>query len=792
MNYRKLRKLLSSPREFFIDALNNKIYGGTRPANKRNPTQNKKTPLLYDIHCGEAATQKINKDSKNYLFTPWITEHTDVLFNTLNNNPDYSIVSLNIFPRIKNPAVRREVNGFAREFPVEYRKTLIHCIAPLANKIDGFLFSFDWSPAMRILANVCEELEIPRILIPHESIFMDRDKYYVDIVGGSSLPIADVVLGWGNLQKEIFLERGYPAERFHIVGSPKLDKYFPYSPLMNKSKFYRIFGLDESKKTILFAAQPLDSQTQSTSDAREIQNEILLELIEYVSKNDIQIIIRMPPSSDKVIDEKVLSSASQSRNIVIDEASCYITPPEEAIFHCDIIASINSTMLLEGAIAGKHCLSINYLKFISPYEDLGIHVAKNKKETYEALDGILSSETSNACKITENDKVAIATQYGYGAFDGQAVSRIENFLSSFDKENHISTQGINSTINRVFNNQKVDVVGIPSNNTVLSSGTQKHLKELINTRKLISTWENKCAYNQVGSVELFLQWGITETTSKNRQKLHASNLSRPVIIIEDGFIRSVDIGLSGTAGLSIIIDDTTAYYDSTKISRLSRIIEENKDISTEQIYRAKKAINKIVENKVSKYNHAPCLPVKIGTEGKKKVLLIDQRFGDQSVTSGLADEFTFEKMLNDAIANHPDCDIIIKQHPDAIKGGKSSYYSDERLAFTKYVDNVYTVNFDINPYCLLDLVEEVYVVTSGMGFEALMAGKKVHCYGMPFYAGWGLTEDQIQLPSRTRKRSLEELFYFSYIEASRYFDPDLDKQVQVEEIVDYIVKHRKW
>lgn len=143
-------------------------------------------------------------------------------------------------------------------------------------------------------------------------------------------------------------------------------------------------------------------------------------------------------------------------------------------------------------------------------------------------------------------------------------------------------------------------------------------------------------------------------------------------------------------------------------------------------------------------------------------------------------------------ANHPECDLIIKQHPDAIKGGKSSYYSDERLAFTKSVDNVYTVNFDINPYCLLDLVEEVYVVTSGMGFEALMAGKKVHCYGMPFYAGWGVTEDQIQLPSRTRKRSLEEVFYFSYIEASRYFDPDLDKQVQVEEIVDYIVKHRKW
>ena len=792
MNYRKLRKLLSSPREFFIDAINNKINGGVKPSSKRIITPAKTSLPSYDLHCGQKTYKTIYSNSKNYLYFPWISEHTDTLFNTLNNSDNYSITPLNIFTEVKDQNVRKEINNFAREFPDRYRKIIVHCLAPISNKIDGFLFSFDWSPTMRILANVCEELEIPRILIPHESIFLDREKYYVDMIGGSSLPIADVVLGWGDLQKEVFLERGYPADRFHIVGSPKLDKYISYTPLMTKSNFHRICGLDISKKTILFATQPLDSQTQSTHDARESQNKILFDLIEYVNEHNLQLIIRTPPSNDKVLNEQIVTITGQCRNIVIDEASCYISPPEETIFHCDIIVSINSTMLLEGAIAGKHCLSINYLKFTSSFGSFGIHVAKNKKETYEALDSILSSEISNTCKITENDKTTIATLYGCGTFDGQAVSRIENFLSSFDKQKHISTQGINSTINRVFNNEKVDVVGIPSNNTVLSSGTQKHLKELINSRKLISTWENKCAYNQVYSVELFLQWGITESTSKNRQKLHASNLSRPVIIIEDGFIRSVDIGLSGTAGLSIIIDDTTAYYDATKVSHLSSVINGRKELSKEQIDRSRNAINKIVKNKVSKYNHAPCLPVKIGTDGKKKVLLIDQRFGDQSVTSGLADEFTFEKMLNDAIANHPDCDIIIKQHPDAIKGGKSSYYSDERLAFTKYVGNVYTVNFDINPYCLLDLVEEVYVVTSGMGFEALMAGKKVHCYGMPFYAGWGVTEDQIQLPSRTRKRSLEELFYFSYIEASRYFDPDLDKQVQVEEIADYIIKHRKW
>ena len=79
-----------------------------------------------------------------------------------------------------------------------------------------------------------------------------------------------------------------------------------------------------------------------------------------------------------------------------------------------------------------------------------------------------------------------------------------------------------------------------------------------------------------------------------------------------------------------------------------------------------------------------------------------------------------------------------------------------------------------------------------MGFEALMAGKKVHCYGMPFYAGWGVTEDKLSLPSRTRKRTIEDIFHFAYIESSRYFDPDKNSVVEVEDLVDYIIKHRGW
>lgn len=58
---------------------------------------------------------------------------------------------------------------------------------------------------------------------------------------------------------------------------------------------------------------------------------------------------------------------------------------------------------------------------------------------------------------------------------------------------------------------------------------------------------------------------------------------------------------------------------------------------------------------------------------------------------------------------------------------------------------------------LLDAVDEVHVITSLAGFEALLRGRKVTCYGNPFYAGWGLTQDMAPLVRRTRRLSLDEL-----------------------------------
>ncbi len=141
--------------------------------------------------------------------------------------------------------------------------------------------------------------------------------------------------------------------------------------------------------------------------------------------------------------------------------------------------------------------------------------------------------------------------------------------------------------------------------------------------------------------------------------------------------------------------------------------------------------------------------------------------------------------------NRKNFNIIIKRHPDAILGGKKSYYSDSNIKqYLKDYHNVFLIDYDINPYCLFNIVDEVHVVTSGMGFEALMANKKVYCYGNPFYSGWGLTYDKQPIARRNKHKKLEEIFYGAYIKFSRYYDPIKKQEVNLESLINYIIENR--
>lgn len=274
----------------------------------------------------------------------------------------------------------------------------------------------------------------------------------------------------------------------------------------------------------------------------------------------------------------------------------------------------------------------------------------------------------------------------------------------------------------------------------------------------------------------------------------AFNLNIPVYIWENGYIRSAYCWPDGKIthenkfgqGISFIINKNP-YFDATQESELE-IMLNDKDliISNEQKERARNLINKIINTHLTKYNHQPIFTPKIGRSGAKKVLVVDQTYHDMSILKGLATDYTFEYMLNMAIKENPDADIIIKTHPEIITGTRKGYYSN----ITSH-DNIYTYTEPINPISLVKYVDKVYVCSSQLGFEALMTGKEVHTFGMPFYAGWGLTQDRQKCKRRTNQRTLEEVFYIAYIMNTFYINPERQCCCEIEEAMDYLLKLRE-
>jgi capsular polysaccharide export protein len=166
------------------------------------------------------------------------------------------------------------------------------------------------------------------------------------------------------------------------------------------------------------------------------------------------------------------------------------------------------------------------------------------------------------------------------------------------------------------------------------------------------------------------------------------------------------------------------------------------------------------------------------------VLVVDQTSGDCSISYGNASAESFSRMMDAARAENPGAEIILKVHPEVVSGRKSGHLTHVRD------DNVRVVDFDVNPWSLFDQVDVVYVVTSQLGMEALFAGKRVVCFGSPFYAGWGLTDDRVTVARRSAKPSLDQLFAALYFDYCRYLSPTSRRLVEFEEVVSCLIEER--
>lgn len=261
----------------------------------------------------------------------------------------------------------------------------------------------------------------------------------------------------------------------------------------------------------------------------------------------------------------------------------------------------------------------------------------------------------------------------------------------------------------------------------------------------------------------------------------------PVVLTENGFISSaasrMDEKVPARFRLehSLVVDTRGQFFDATRPTDLE-IMLNTTEVSPEQRDEARRLMDRIVSNKVTMFNHQPIFTLQ---RDKKRVLVVDQTYRDFSVTRGMADDLTFKRMLEAACDENPDSDVLVKTHP-FVMAGRQGYYSG-------LLDQgrIKKVTFPINPYSLLDCCDKVYVCTSNLGFDALLAGKEVHTFGMPYYAGWGLTKDELKCERRTRRLTVEELFYIFAVKYTRWVDPEKGCATSLDSVIDKMVTMRK-
>lgn len=269
----------------------------------------------------------------------------------------------------------------------------------------------------------------------------------------------------------------------------------------------------------------------------------------------------------------------------------------------------------------------------------------------------------------------------------------------------------------------------------------------------------------------------------------------PILFFEMGFLASTTSWSEALvsrdplqACLGYIFDDRAQYYMSDYETRLDEKLNSDFELSAEQRARAERIMQRIVSARISKYNFQPFFRPDVSLDYARRVLVVDQNFSDASTFYGRASETEFRAMLKAAIDENPDAEILVKTHPDLnwVKGGQRHGYFDHMISQGR----VRIVRDNVNPFELFDLVDKVYAATSGMGLEALLAGKQVVCFGAPFYAGWGLTDDRVDVPHRHRQRDLAEVFYAFYIWYTIYHLPEGEVPAEIEDVLDFIEAHR--
>ncbi len=280
-----------------------------------------------------------------------------------------------------------------------------------------------------------------------------------------------------------------------------------------------------------------------------------------------------------------------------------------------------------------------------------------------------------------------------------------------------------------------------------------------------------------------LGWGQKPSGEQARMIAEAHGLK--LIRGEDGLIRS--IRRTGPA-LSLILDEYGIHYDPACPSIIDAKLEQYRDnpLKGARLTRIRKIKNAMIADGVSKYNQSrdpETMP------DRPYVLVLDQTKDDCSVLASGGNTHDFIRMLAQARTDYPGHLVVVRTHPDQAIGKTGGYFRPEHIAAHT---NIVLDKGNSHLARLLDDADHVYVYSSQAGFEALLRGKPVSCFGTPFFAYRGLTRDYGPEPAYGRQQcSIDTLAYATLIDAIFYWHPETGAPCEVETVIEHIARYRR-
>ncbi|WP_209833485.1 capsular polysaccharide biosynthesis protein [Ruegeria sp. HKCCE3926] len=278
-------------------------------------------------------------------------------------------------------------------------------------------------------------------------------------------------------------------------------------------------------------------------------------------------------------------------------------------------------------------------------------------------------------------------------------------------------------------------------------------------------------------------WGNSPTAYRGLRI--AEKHRAPVLRVEDAFLRSLHPGRAGEPPLGLLLDRSGPHFDAAEPSDLEMLLNTDPLDDTALLNRARAAMERVRELHLSKYS---AFDPDLAAPDPGYVLVIDQTVGDAAVSASGADRARFLEMLVVAQEENPGARILIKTHPETMAGHRQGHFTDQDLS-----DRVTWFDKPISPWPLLEGAVAVYTVSSQLGFEAILAGHKPRVFGQPFYAGWGLTQDEFPVQRRQRNLTRAQLFAAAMLLYPTWYDPFRDQLCELETVLDILeAQTRAW